>query len=1307
MARSAKRTAPAATTHAAKKARTAPARRDEAGELDGDESEVNEFEGLGGSDETMSGEEDSLDDNDGLLEALDGQESDEEDEEDSIAGDGQDEGSDMDNQMISDDGEDLYANLDREMGDEEDEDEEDEDEEEDQDDDGGWETVGTAPSAPLIAPAAALDKKRKAKAAKKLSPAELRALAFAELTASPISNVLSTQVSALLDSLSPAASSSSALQPILKDLHTHITSLPKQKAVSLDGLRKKGRVVPPVEGHNGKWAKMDLAWEKPRSEDLRVTGAWAWGGGYKEKGEYIVEIAVAMPQSLFQPKDYLFPRFSVKAAHYLVVLASLLPSSLGPVRTSFFPLPGSLGYALDIRTAVKKGEEKVGLAKAKGAVLRIRIVAPATVFPTNKLTPTGNVVRPPSLLASTEGDNPQLDPASLPPTPLHSTALHLSTLSLSTTHLKYHHSLATSYPAYASSVRLLRNWAQRRGYDASLGLTSDWWAWCVARSLNVGGKSAAGDVASLAAGGEAWAGWRKAVEWLASANWTEGIWFKSMTDETYSKDEFRRAFKGKPLLVDPTGTVNLAAGIELSTLETLKQDAKETISLLLAGIEDERKFDSAFAREVRVTERFDNFARIVVPANPKVDADAAVDHPNSLSYLVSLIHSTLSRALGTRARAFRITLPPTPSLSTSAPAPKASSAVTLSLGLILDPSDSLRLVDQGPSAEDEEACADFRAFWGAKSELRRFKDGAIVESVVWDEPSADGLGPQRSTIVRRIVEYILGERHGVPAANIDFFAGGMDHLVVEPLAVRRQIYLEDSVATGKGFTNVITAFDDIVKEMKELPDLPLGVASVQPCSPGLRYSSTFTPSARRLKDFERLPHSLRYIEAHDMLLTLESSGRWPDDLEGIQKIKAAFLSKIGEGLEATRSVLRAEVVFDVDARSIDDNVALEILTATGWAFRARIFYDRSQLLLEEREEQLGDAVNSSAIASPLELYQQRFVHAPKHHAAISTLQHHFPFFSLTVRLFKRWVSSHMLSGYFADEQLELLVASVFIDPATTFNPPSSGATGFARVMERLASWKWRDEPLLVPIYTFTSAVTSGRRAVLPTTKKAQAVSSFQELRLAKPNIDEHAWIIATEEDVEGTVWGVETNKVVAARIRGLARATLATLEDGVVRGGLVVEQLFSPPLADYAFLVHLDASRIPRHFQALSPESAALASRSRSSVLSGSMMGDLEEEDDDIRVGWDPVADFVDQLNRLYPSVFLLFHSEHGSPIIGGIWHPSVESPRAFSVGLSFAVKPVVAEEGKAKVVLDKKAVFREIERVGKGLVVKVEEPKR
>lgn len=186
---------------------------------------------------------------------------------------------------------------------------------------------------------------------------------------------------------------------------------------------------------------------------------------------------------------------------------------------------------LEIRSNLPKGEAKVGLSKAKGAILRIRIAAPDDVFPDTKTAPTSNLARPPSLLSMSEGNNPQVDPASLPPTPLHSTALHLASLSLLTYHLRYHHSLSTAYPAYTASVRLLQAWATLRGYAASLGFTSDWWAWCVARSLNAGGKVVGGDTASLAAGGEGWAGWRKTIEWLSMANWTEGIWFKSADEK--------------------------------------------------------------------------------------------------------------------------------------------------------------------------------------------------------------------------------------------------------------------------------------------------------------------------------------------------------------------------------------------------------------------------------------------------------------------------------------------------------------------------------------------------------------------------------------------------------------------------------------------------------------------------------------------------------------------------------------------------------------------------------------------------------
>lgn len=79
----------------------------------------------------------------------------------------------------------------------------------------------------------------------------------------------------------------------------------------------------------------------------------------------------------------------------------------------------------------------------------------------------------------------------------------------------------------------------------------------------------------------------------------------------------------------------------------------------------------------------------------------------------------------------------------------------------------------------------------------------------------------------------------------------------------------------------------------------------------------------------------------------------------------------------------------------------------------------------------------------------------------------------------------------------------------------------------------------------------------------------------------------------------------------------------------------------------------------------------------------------------------------LYPSTFLLFYSTDGGSVIGGIWNPTAEAIRPWSVGLGFPARPVTAqkngETGKAKVVLDKTAVLLEMERLGKGLVSRIE----
>lgn len=170
----------------------------------------------------------------------------------------------------------------------------------DQDEDEGSDSdsdSGSAASDEPAPPPAALKKAnvRNSRQAKALKPQELRALAFAELTASPISGFISTEVGELLPPLTPPAPATSPLQPLLKSLHAHITSLPSQKPISLAALKKKGVVVPAVEGSEGKWGEMEFAWEKPRPEDVRIVGRWAWGGGIKVKGEYTVEMAIAMP----------------------------------------------------------------------------------------------------------------------------------------------------------------------------------------------------------------------------------------------------------------------------------------------------------------------------------------------------------------------------------------------------------------------------------------------------------------------------------------------------------------------------------------------------------------------------------------------------------------------------------------------------------------------------------------------------------------------------------------------------------------------------------------------------------------------------------------------------------------------------------------------------------------------------------------------------------------------------------------------------------------------------------------------------
>lgn len=306
---------------------------------DSEEEISNEAKKLQDSINAMLGGQGSEEsDGEGFEDLEDGSEEQEQDSEINEFEDEDLEGSEEDDDMIEDDGIDLMANLDPNDSDSE-------------SDEFSDLEIPSDTATPLILKKANV---RNSKGVTPLTPAQLRAVAFEELTASPISATISIAVNTFLDPITPPLPATSPLQIILKDLHAHITELPAQKPISLDLLRKKS-AVPLVGKFDEKWSKMEFNWEKPRKEDVRIVGSWAWGGAMKGKsGEYVVDLAIGLPQvsQIFSPtaRILIIPNsHSSKSRitfHRDFKLNRLITSSLSPL--TFLPLSDQSRYLISL-----------------------------------------------------------------------------------------------------------------------------------------------------------------------------------------------------------------------------------------------------------------------------------------------------------------------------------------------------------------------------------------------------------------------------------------------------------------------------------------------------------------------------------------------------------------------------------------------------------------------------------------------------------------------------------------------------------------------------------------------------------------------------------------------------------------------------------------------------------------------------------------------------------------------------------------------------------------------------------------------
>ncbi|KAI3844542.1 hypothetical protein MKX03_003301 [Papaver bracteatum] len=334
---------------------------------------------------------------------------------------------------------------------------------------------------------------------------------------------------------------------------------------------------------------------------------------------------------------------------------------------------------------------------------------------------------------------------------------------------------------------------------------------------------------------------RVTLDFVANSKlWDKGLLLQPHNQSNLSKEERKQYQQLFPVvLCDSSSQLNLAFRITKHGFSELRDEAAQTLNCI-----DKYRdggFEEVFMTKVDFAAKYDYCIRIKADESKEVYASGFCLDEECWRTYEEKVHSLLEQALGDRAKSVRVTWRSSPSQWKIEEGFSEFSTSPLVVGILTSaPEKSFRGVDVGPNAENKEEALKYRKFWGEKAELRRFKDGVIAESTVWECQHCE-----RHLIVKRICEYILSRHLALPEKKITYSVSFHGSL--------------------------LAAFEVLSKRLRSIKDIPLSVSSVQPLDPAFRSTSVFLP--------------------------LEGSGNWPMDDVAIEKTKHAFLLQIGDSLQ--------------------------------------------------------------------------------------------------------------------------------------------------------------------------------------------------------------------------------------------------------------------------------------------------------------------------------------------------------------------------------------------------------------------------
>lgn len=971
--------------------------------------------------------------------------------------------------------------------------------------------------------------------------------------------------------------------------------------------------------------KVEFKFRKPKS--IEIGGSYSIGCIVKP--DVNVDILMRLPKECFHEKDYLNHRYHAKRFLYLCIIKKYLKSS---------PLLSKVEWSC-IQNEARKPILVIYPASevAKVHNFSVRIIPTATsLFSIPKLNAMRNNVR----AVNQEGGSVA--------TPKYNSSILEDMFIEEFTELMK--GIFHAWKELGNALVLMKIWARHRSALYSHDCLNGYLITILLSYLVT--KSSGGFFNKSM---NAMQIFRVTLDFVAnSKSWEKGLVFQAQGDHQAVKAELKerkQCLRSFPLVIcDQSANFNLAFRISKSSFIELQAEASVTLDCIQKCRDN--GFEEVFLTMCDFPAMYDYCMRLNLKGNSSVSASGYCGDDECWRVYEAKVHSLLLQGLSDRAKLVRVIWRNWPKEFHVEDGFSSLDKEPLLIGVALSSLEkAFRLVDIGPNAEHKEEAAKFRKFWGEKAELRRFKDGTIAESTVWECKQWE-----RHLIVKKITEHVLSRNLSLPKESIAVTADQLDFSLCYGDA--------DPISFTGG---LLEAYEVLSKRLRLLDDIPLRVSSVQPLDPAFRCTSVFPPEPHPLAGGKGLiPKSKKVaptcIQPVDVMIQLEGSGNWPMDEVATEKTKAAFLLKIGESLQGH---------WGMSCFATEDGADVLL---SGYAFRLKILHERGLSLVKKLGHQ---AKRVSSADKKLFLQSQ-------HSSMINGLQGRYPIYGPVVRLAKRWAASHLFSACLGSEAIELLVASLFLNPLP-FHAPSSRITGFLRFLRFLSEYDWNFSPLVIDI--------NGDLTADDAKEINEYFMSSRRADEQSPNKLSPAMFLATTYDKSSEAWTASSpTPVELKRLAAYARSSANLLTRLIVENDSHRwECLFRTPLNNYDAVILLHRDRLVYPQRLLFPseirEGTCVARGNASKDFSPflgpkDMKRNLDTMKSKLMVDFDPLQCYLVDLEGGFPNTFNLWCDSLGGDAIGITW-----------------TKPTSKKRDREDNSKDVKDVLKAVGEAGKGFV--------